>query len=189
MKKFLVAVLVIAMVSMMGLVAFAYPTNTDDWQIKVTVNAEGGIDLTYAPQGISAVAWTELAIYESKPDFTDKDMDTAGVGPYSLPLRILRPNGENDACAAARTIAKGDTKVEAKSNAYDNCYPFEEGKTYYVVMCAYDGAGNWVWNPNPVKFTYSTKGEAPAPTADVSTIAFAVASVLGCGALAVRKKR
>ena len=45
MKKFLVAVLVIAMVSMMGLVAFAYPTNTDDWQINSNATLTSPISL------------------------------------------------------------------------------------------------------------------------------------------------
>ena len=177
MKKFLVAVLVIAMVSMMGLVAFAaYPTATESWNIKAAVDVEAGtVTFTYEVKGISAV-WTELAIYESKPDFNGVDM-TDEAGPYSR--AIGRTN--NETYPTERVIKKGTT-----GNADE--WSFEEGKTYYAVISACDGA-NWIWAPDQVvAFTYSASDE-PAATADVSTIAFAVASVLGCGALAVRKKR
>lgn len=179
MKKFLVAVLVIAMVSMMGLVAFAgqYPTATESWNLKAAVDVEAGtVTFTYEVKGIS-VAWIEMAIYESKPDFTGKEMTDAEVGPYAK--AIGRTN--NATYPTERVIKKGTT-----GNADE--WSFEEGKTYYATICACDG-GNWLWAPDQVvSFTYGGSDD-PTTTADVSTIAFAVASVLGCGALAVRKKR
>ena len=191
MKKFLVAVLVIAMVSMMGLVAFAaYPTTKDNWNLKAAVDVEAGtVTFTYdvsvsCPGGIG---WVELAIYDSKPDFTGVDMDTDGVGPYKVALG----RANNEACVSQHVV----TKAEAKGAS---AYPFEEGKTHYATICVCgdtdnNGAGgDWVWSPSQVlEFKYSAAGgsDEPTTTADVSTIAFAVVSVLGCGALAVRKKR
>ena len=181
MKKFLVAVLVIAMVSMMGLVAFAaYPTTTDNWNLKAAVDVEAGTvtctyDATY-PNG--DVTFVELAIYDSKPDFTGVDMVTEGIGPYKV--AIGRAN--NDPCVSQHVVTKADAKGAS-------AYPFEEGKTYYATIAVSGTDQGWVWAPDQViSFTYGASDE-PTTTADVSTIAFAVASVLGCGALAVRKKR
>lgn len=183
MKKFLVTVLVIAMVSMMGLVAFAaYPTTKDNWNLKAAVDVEAGTvtftyDATY-PNG--DVTFVELAIYDSKPDFTGKDMVDGDIGPYMV--KVSRPNGNFDPCISEHVVVKGDKSSES-------AYPFEEGKTYYATIAVSGTDQGWVWAPDQViSFTYAA-GEQPAPTADVSTIAFAVASVLGCGALVVRKKR
>ena len=181
MKKFLVAVLVIAMVSMMGLVVFAYPKTTNDWNVKATVQEDGSVKITYNPQAgdpewFSQVDNVEMAIYTSEPDFTGKEMLDKGT---TWTDQI--PNGQvNHPTERILTVGTGD-----------NAYPFEEGKTYYITLCGLNTTqpDNWMWNTKAVKFTYSTKGDEPAATADVSTIAFAVASVLGCGALVVRKKR
>ncbi|MBS6474874.1 MAG: hypothetical protein KH354_02675 [Clostridiales bacterium] len=177
MKRFLVAVLIVAMVSMMGLVAFAaYPTASESWNIKAVVDVDAGtVTFTYEVKGLTP-AWTEMAIYESKPNFEGKDMTDEGA-----PFKLAIGRANNATYQTERVIKKGTT-----GNADE--WSFEEGKTYYAALCACDGSG-WMWAPDQVlSFTYS-KSDAPAATADVSTIAFAVASVLGCGALAVRKKR
>ncbi|MBS6474875.1 MAG: hypothetical protein KH354_02680 [Clostridiales bacterium] len=172
MKKFLVAVLVVAMVGMMGLVAFAaYPQTTEDWNVQAKVQEDGSVLITYAAPG--NVNNVEMAIYAEKPDFTGKDMTDAGATYTDK----IDNGGANHPTERLLTVGTGA-----------NAYPFEEGKTYYITLCSLTDGANWTWNVTPVAFTYSTKGE-PVATADVSTIAFAVASVLGCGALAVRKKR
>lgn len=59
-------------------------------------------------------------------------------------------------------------KYNIKSGALDKddpTYPFEEGKTYYVYICACDGA-NWVWNYAGTSFTYKTKGNYPSYKGD-----------------------
>lgn len=184
MKKFLIVVLVIAMVSMMGLVAFAieknYPETIKDWNVKATIQEDGSVKITYDPKAgdadwFSQVDNVQIAIYTSEPDFSEKQMTDKG-GTYG---DMIADGGTTHPTERVLTVGTGD-----------NAYPFEEGKTYYITLCALNVTQpkNWMWNTKPVKFTYSTKGE-PAATADVSTIAFAVASVLGCGALVVRKKR
>ncbi len=192
MKKFLVAALVIAMVSMIGLVAFAKPYNAAD---KKVISAEvdvknGTVQLTYDLASIGAQAiWTELTVTTEKPelktDGTDEFNDFYGSEKGTLMRLDLKDpeNGgdnSNNTCTGGALLAPKGTK---DANYY---YDFEEGKTYYFVLAWFDGAWNYCTQACEVKFV---EGEAPAPTADVSTIAFAVASVLGCGALAVRKKR
>ena len=181
MKKYVTILLALAACISMGAVSLAaYPQSTKDWNVKVTINDEGGIDVTYTidPSDMAAVGWTEMAIYDHELDITDKDMVGEGM-PYDS--KIKRGGGESIAYVDSRTINKGALGEDS--------YPFEEGKTYYIYMMACDGA-NWVWNTVPTKFTYSTTGEVdPGETGDFSAIAYAAAALAGCGALVIRKKK
>ena len=48
MKKFVTILLALALVLAMGAVSLAaYPQTTKDWNVKVAINADGGIDVTY----------------------------------------------------------------------------------------------------------------------------------------------
>ena len=190
MKKFLVAVLVVAMVSMMGLVAFAAPLNNQViTAAKANVEA-GTVQLTYDLSTVGSVVWTELTILTAKPDMktdgTDQFGNFYGADKGMLTrLDLKNPEGgvdnSNNQCLGGALIGPKGT---ADANYY---YDFEAGKTYYFVIMTCDGA-NWNYSTSVYELKFA-ESEAPAPTADVSTIAFAVASVLGCGALAVRKKR
>lgn len=60
MKKFVTLFLALALVLAMGAVSLAapYPQTTKDWKVNVTINAEGGIDVTYTvdPSDMASVA-------------------------------------------------------------------------------------------------------------------------------------
>lgn len=195
MKKFFAAALVMALVSLIGVVAFAaYPTAESNWNFQATADVDAGtVTFTWevdasAESAIGGIAWTELAIYDEEPNFQGVDMVTEGIGPYTKKLGRT-DNARYD--AGTRTIYAGQLG--------DDSYPFEEGHTYYASLCLCDGQG-WVWAPDQtISFTYGTNGgeqggeqggdEPVQGTADVSTIAFAAMTVLGCGALVIRKRK
>ena len=191
MKKFVTLFLALALVLAMGAVSLAadpYPQTTKDWKVNVTINAEGGIDVTYTvdPSDMASVAWTEMAIYDHEIDITGKDM-TDKVN-KDMPYDVKLECGSDNACFSVRTIII--VAVGADS------YPFEEGKTYYIWLMACDGA-NWIWNTVPTEFTYGDAAETPETpdkddsqgTGDFSAIAYAAAALAGCGALVIRKKK
>lgn len=190
MKKFVTLFLALALVLAMGAVSLAapYPQTTKDWKVNVTINAEGGIDVTYTvdPSDMASVAWTEMAIYDHEIDITGKDM-TDKVN-KDMPYDVKLERGNNNAYVSARTINKGAVGADS--------YPFEEGKTYYIWLMACDGA-NWIWNTVPTEFTYGDAAETPETpdkddsqgTGDFSAIAYAAAALAGCGALVIRKKK
>ena len=191
MKKFVTLFLALALVLAMGAVSLAadpYPQTTKDWKVNVTINAEGGIDVTYTvdPSDMASVAWTEMAIYDHEIDITGKDM-TDKVN-KDMPYDVKLERGNNNAYVSARTINKGAVGADS--------YPFEEGKTYYIWLMACDTA-NWVWNTEATEFTYGDAAETPETpdkddsqgTGDFSAIAYAAAALAGCGALVIRKKK
>ena len=191
MKKFVTLFLALALVLAMGAVSLAapYPQTTKDWKVNVTINAEGGIDVTYtvSSDDLVKVDWVEMAIYDHEIDITGKDM-TDKVN-KDMPYDVKLERGNNNAYVSARTINKGAVGADS--------YPFEEGKTYYIWLMACDGA-NWIWNTVPTEFTYSTTGDTtpeepgtddPDNGGDFSAIAYAAAALAGCGALVIRKKK
>lgn len=106
MKKYVTILLALALILAMGAVSLAaYPQSTKDWNVKVTINDEGGIDVTYTidPSDMAAVGWTEMAIYDHELDITDKDMVGEGM-PYDS--KIKRGGGESIAYVDSRTINK-----------------------------------------------------------------------------------
>ena len=196
MKKFVTLFLALALVLAMGAVSLAadpYPQTTKDWKVNVTINAEGGIDVTYtvSSDDLVKVDWVEMAIYDHEIDITGKDMTDEG-----MPHKMAIGRANNNTYISERTINKGEAGADS--------YPFEEGKTYYIWLMACgsdanDGVqGDWVWNTVPTEFTYSTTGDTtpeqpgtddPDNGGDFSAIAYAAAALAGCGALVIRKKK
>ena len=177
MKKFLVAVLVIAMVSMMGLVALAYDVapNGDKWIESATLNDDGSVTFALSQSefvGSHGAGGYRFAVFDAKPSVVvegDEGFWTHFDGKGAI-YYLDSANGASQTAPADK---------------------FELGKTYWVTLVGLDAAGVWRWSDKPFSFVYGEQGgsDEPTTTADVSTIAFAVASVLGCGALVVRKKR
>ena len=197
MKKFVTLFLALALVLAMGAVSLAaYPQTTNDWNVEVAVNADGGIDVTYtvSSDDLVKVDWVEMAIYDHEIDITGKDMTDKDN--KDMPYDVKLGRGDNNTYVSARTINKGAVGADS--------YPFEEGKTYYIWLMACgsdanDGVqGDWVWNTVPTEFTYSTTGDTtpeepgtddPDNGGDFSAIAYAAAALAGCGALVIRKKK
>lgn len=198
MKKFVTLFLALALVLAMGAVSLAapYPQTTKDWKVNVTINAEGGIDVTYtvSSDDLVKVDWVEMAIYDHEIDITGKDMTDKDN--KDMPYDVKLGRVDNNTYISARTINKGAVGADS--------YPFEEGKTYYIWLMACgsdanDGVqGDWVWNTVPTEFTYSTTGDTtpeepgtddPDNGGDFSAIAYAAAALAGCGALVIRKKK
>ena len=182
MKKFVTILLALALVLAMGAVSLAaYPQTTKDWNVKVAINADGGIDVTYTidKSDMASVAWTEMAIYDHEIDITGRDMTDNDKKDMPYDLKLAR--GDNNTYISERTINKGAVGADS--------YPFEEGKTYYIWLMACDGT-NWVWNTVPTEFTYGDAKDDTGETGDFSAIAYAAAALAGCGgALAFRKKK
>lgn len=195
MKKFVTLFLALALVLAMGAVSLAadpYPQTTKDWKVNVTINAEGGIDVTYtvSSDDLVKVDWVEMAIYDHEIDITGKDMTDEG-----MPHKMAIGRANNNTYISERTINKGEAGADS--------YPFEEGKTYYIWLMACgsdanDGVkGDWIWNTVPTEFTYGDAAETPETpdkddsqgTGDFSAIAYAAAALAGCGALVIRKKK
>lgn len=181
MKKFVTILLALALVLAMGAVSLAaYPQTTKDWNVKVAINADGGIDVTYTidKSDMASVAWTEMAIYDHEIDITGRDMTDKDKKDMPYDLKLAR--GDNNTYISERTINKGAVGADS--------YPFEEGKTYYIWLMACDGT-NWVWNTVPTEFTYGDAKDDTGETGDFSAIAYAAAALAGCGALVIRKKK
>lgn len=142
MKKLLVAVLVITIISMMGLIAFAYPTadNGDKWVEKAVTNADGSVTFfmsesefvnKYAPNGY------HFAVFDTKPS-----VEEAGDKGF-----WEHYNGTGAVFLNAQ--ASGATQTVTKDY-------FEKGKTYYVALCGCDlnKDYNWIWATKLFSFTY-----------------------------------
>ena len=182
MKKFLVAALIIAMVSMMGLVAFAYPDEKVDLVTGAVKNSDGTVTVTIDQKFV-----TDKAGYALTVVFFDTDPQLVADDDASFWLIYHAVDAERDARIAwYKQVSPGAAEITVPADAN-----LEDGKTYYIGVCSNpDGGGTWYYSSKLHGFTYAEGGsDEPTTTADVSTIAFAVASVLGCGALAVRKKR
>ena len=131
MKKYVTILLALALVLAMGAVSLAgtlYPETTKDWKVNVTINADGGIDVTYTVDSsdMAAVVWTEMAIYDHELDITGKEMTDEG-----MPYKTALGRSNNNTYVSERTINKGAIGEDS--------YPFEEGKTYYIWLLACDG--------------------------------------------------
>ncbi len=189
MKKFLVAVLVIAMVGMIGLVAVADSTYFDaktDLITKVTVNADGtvtvGIDENFIKE--KGPGTMKIALFSKDVKMTADD----DASFWKIYRSDEKSHADHDSATVwAKQITPAAAEVTIPADA-----GLKEGEVYCITVCANkDGmSARWDYSTTLHKFTYAQgASDEPAPTADVSTIAFAVASVLGCGALVVRKKR
>lgn len=197
MKKFIVSLAIVTVLMLSSMVALAgYTSYDNDWNTKVTIEDDGSVTIALDAEKIVASqdGWSHgnahIAIYDADQgftsdskmaDFEDKDTpdaDKQGVYPFSDAIAGSGNAGRVDA-SNTYNVKKGATDATTAT------YNFEEGKKYYVYVCSSDGTG-WIWNRKPVTFTYTTE---TTETADFSVIAFGVASLLGCGALAISKKK
>ena len=181
MKKTIIALLTVCLLSLFGVAALAsYPQTTADWKVIFSVNPEdGSVTIKYdaSEGGQYAVDNVEIAIYDTRPDFTGMDMTNGG--PYDVKIDN---GGTNHPTERVLTVGSGV-----------NAYPFEEGRTYYVTLMRLAGGSEWTWNTRLLTFNYSADwdptDEPEQPTGDFSSIAFAAAAIAGCGALAVRRNK
>lgn len=159
MKKLLVAVLVITIISMMGLIAFAYPTadNGDKWVEKAVTNADGSVTFfmsesefvnKYAPNGY------HFAVFDTKPS-----VEEAGDKGF-----WEHYNGTGAVFLNAQ--ASGATQTVAKDY-------FEKGKTYYVALCGCDlnKDYNWIWATKLFSFTYTAQIKVSSAQALTTAVA------------------
>ena len=202
MKKFVTLFLALALVLAMGAVSLAYDNYTDDWKVtavreddgSVTIAADG--EAIKASTGWASVAWLYVAIYDEDQNYTsssfmsadEEGADVQETHPFSDAVA-----GPGNAGAVAGAALTYNIKAGTEGTA---TYNFEEGKTYYIYICACDTA-NWAWNTEATEFTYGDAAETPETpdkddsqgTGDFSAIAYAAAALAGCGALVIRKKK
>ena len=194
MKKFIAAVLVVALALALCSVSLAYDNSDADWGIVAEIQEDGSVNVTYDAAKVNATkaGWNavnaQIAIYDTNPNFTadSKMADFEGGEQKHYPYTdAVAGNGNAGRVDESNTynIKKGALNTQTAT------YPFEEGKTYYVYVCTSDGA-DWYWNYKPTTFTYSTSSEQPpADTGDFSLIAYAFTAAACSGALALRKKK
>ena len=195
MKKFLTAITAIAALALAtSSVSLAYDNSDADWGVKVQIQSDGSVNVSYDAEKVKATkeGWNAInahrAIYDTDPGFTaqSKMADFEGGDQLHYPYTdAVAGNGNAGRVGESNTynIKKGALNTQTAT------YPFEEGKTYYVYVCTSDG-NDWYWNYKPTTFTYSLSSEQPpADTGDFSLIAYAFATAAGCGALALRKKK
>ena len=176
MKKLLVSLAVVCMVSLLAVCAFAAPVN-DSFISGHVINEDGTVTFTYSlPAG---QAWTEMRIVTTAPnmatDGTDQFWDFY-VGEEIL-ARI-----DNAQCVDQRVVG-------AEGSAVNSVFNFVDGQTYYVISFCCDG-GTWSYSTTPYEFTYTAPNQdGDQDTADLSVIAYAVAAITGCGALVIARKK
>ena len=190
MKKFLVSLAVVCMVSLLAVCVFAAdPAPVGESFITGhVINGDGTVTFTYGNLP-AAGGWTEMSIFTENPIAPLTTDGTTQFGEF-YNASLARIN--NAACFDKRVVG-----AEGSSDALNSVYNFVDGQTYYVVTCFCDG-GNWCYSDIPYEFTYTapTQGgdqggdqDGDQDTADLSVIAYTVAAITGCGALVVLKKR
>ncbi len=193
MKKFLISLAVVCMISLLAVSAFAYNSYDNDWGCKIKQESDGSVTVSFDKEKIEASqkdwkhANMHISVYDADPGFTaDSKMaafeDNGAQGKYAYTDAVVGPGhvGAVEGSGYLSYNIKNGDAIDAATGTYK----FEQGKTYYVFACDSNGS-DWIWNRKAVTFTY---GESK-PTADFSVIAYAAAAITGCGALVVAKKR
>lgn len=170
MKKFIAAVLIVALALALCSVSLAYDNSDADWGIVAEIQEDGSVNVTYDAAKVNATkaGWNavnaQIAIYDTNPNFTadSKMADFEGGDQEHYPF--------SDSVAGSGNAGRvGDTNVYnikvGDFNATTATYPFEEGKTYYIYVCTSDGV-DWYWNYAGITFTYKTKGNYPSYKGD-----------------------
>ena len=195
MKKFLISLAVVCMISLLAVSAFAagnYPSTNADWGGKAVTEEDGSVTITVDVEKVNesakkaAANWQGyhliyVAIYDADQKF-DENSDMTGDG---KPYTVAQVGPNNVGVEAGKQGIVHAQKGEGGPGS--GSFNFEKGKQYYAYV-AIEGNGPWVWNYQPIVFTYGENGESK-PTADFSVIAYAVAAITGCGALVIAKKR
>lgn len=179
MNKLFSALAVVCMMSLLTLSVFAAtPHTTDQWVTGAVCNVDKGtVTFTYEtcyPEGLVEMAIFTAPLDTSGMDMTDED------GPYKNKL----------ARRADDLFFEGRTVGPVGSGA-DSEYDFVTNTTYYVYLCANENIdifSPWMWSVTPFEFIY-TKEDNSQATADVSVTAYAVATLTGCAALIMVKKK
>lgn len=163
MKKFVAIVLTLSLFLVIGAVAsVAYPAVEVDDIATFDVQDDGSVIISVSKDNIEAATDYTLTgnvyitIYSEDPGFNaESDMMTpfnaaqAGVGNVGLQESYVYKVNVGESTAAQ----SGE-------------YPFEDGKTYYVIFCFnVNQAAGWIWSPTPVTFVY----EAPAADDEIVT--------------------
>ena len=163
MKKLIISLAVICMISLLAVSAFATDTQ---WVDSIVDNGDGSATITFKDLP-GDTGWTEIAI------FTE---EKAGLSFDDLYGNKVDRGTKNAAITTVGVIGGDDA---------DFPFTFTEGTTYYVYVARCNGAQ---WDYSTTVYTY-THGEGGQDTADLSVVAYAVTAIAGLGALVVAKKR
>lgn len=208
-KSVLMLAICLMMILAMGVASFAYPSTGADWGVQAVVNKEDGsvtisfdADKVEASADGAAVDYAVIAIAEEDKGLT---ADSGMASFENIAGQTWYPHTEAVVSNAAGMIDAVTYKVlKGEKSADTGSYPFEEGKTYYVYICAHNanatpGQNDWCWNYAPFSFKYTTQEtggngntgdtDDSGSTGDLSVLAYAAAAAAGCGALVIRKKR
>lgn len=163
MKKLIISLLVVCMLSLVAVSAFA---SEDQWIKSIVDNGDGTATITL--QNLPGdTGWTELAM------FTE---EKAGLSFDDLYGNKVDRGAKNAVVTTTGTIGAGDADFPCT---------LTDGVTYYCYLARCNGAQ---WDYSTAVYVY-THGEGSNDTADISVIAYAVTAIAGLGALVVAKKR
>lgn len=186
MKKILVALLVICMVSLVAVSAFAYEVfdgskgdivssiDVDVESNKITVNVTENFLTSYA-----AGVGFRIVVFNADPGLKDSDGDAG--------FQIIYDASNGTDNTGGKLVAYNDSASATNNSVVSD--KFEEGKTYYVSLIANHSDQNWYWTSTMYSFTFGATTDPGTDTADFSVIAYALAAITGCGALVVVKKK
>ncbi|MBR3750416.1 MAG: hypothetical protein IKK58_01470 [Clostridia bacterium] len=176
MKKLIISLLVVCMLSLVAVSAFAYSSTTEAWIESASYNASTktlSVTLVEGLTGTNCAGGWRFAVFSAAPDMTVEG-DAGFWNVYKGAEGT--DNQGNGTLLAGKPDASGQTSTVTVE--------LVEGETYYIGAVGL--TNDWNWTTAVYEFTY---GEGGNDTADISVIAYAVTAIAGLGALVVAKKR
>ncbi|MDD6204060.1 MAG: hypothetical protein PUC05_03585 [Firmicutes bacterium] len=190
MKKFLVSLAVVCMISLLAVSAFAYQCEFEDqWISSVACDVESKTITVTVTDDFAAHSANgyRITVFSVNPQLALDEPSFWSV--YSGAEGQAPANGKPDLTAE---VLIGGNNACTGTTAQFTSEKFEEGKTYYVTImgCANAAAGQWDATTAAFDFVFAAPNQdGEQDTADLSVIAYAVAAITGCGALVIAKKR
>ena len=190
MKKFLVSLAVVCMISLLAVSAFAYQCSFEDqWISNVACDVANKTITVTVTDDFAAHSGSgyRIAVFSVDPQLALDEPSFWSV--FNGADGQVPTNGKADLTAEVLVGGKNDC---TGSTAQFTSEKFEEGKTYYVTImgCANAAAGQWDATTAAFDFVFAAPNQdGEQDTADLSVIAYAVAAMTGCGALVIAKKR
>ena len=191
MKKFLVSLAVVCMISLLAVSAFAgYQCSFEDqWISNVACDvANKTITVTVTDDfAAHSASGYRIAVFSVNPQLALDEPSFWSV--YSGAEGQINANGKADLTAE---VLVGGNNACTGSTAQFTSDKFVEGQTYYVTImgCANAASGQWDATNAAFEFVFADPNQdGGQDTADLSVIAYAVAAITGCGALVIARKK
>lgn len=190
MKKFLVVLTTICMISLVAVSAFAYDAvDGKGWVTGISVDTQAKTATVkvsdkfleeYATHGY------RIAVFSEEPTLPTEDDEG---------FWVIYNGADNTDRQGKGTLVYGVNMVSGATHMID-ASGFTEGKMYYLTLTgnnqSYTPPGDWFWTTTTFSFEYTTGEYGTEPgteTADLSVVVYAIAAITGCGALLIAKRK